>query len=65
MPLRRIGMVTFHPQGHVDEARHKVIRCNETKKKKKKLYPIERRLKKKKKTKESFFSWKKDNAVNG
>jgi hypothetical protein len=59
MPLRRIGMVTFHPQGHVDEARHKVIRCNETKKKKKKLYPIERRLKKKKKQRKVFFLGKK------
>jgi hypothetical protein len=52
-----MGMVTFHPQGHVDEGRHKVIRCNEKTK-----YPIKRRLKKINKGK-FFFSWKKDNAV--
>jgi hypothetical protein len=25
-------VVTFHPQGHVDEGHHKVLRCNETRK---------------------------------
>jgi hypothetical protein len=25
-------VVTFHPQGHVDERHHKVLRCNDTRK---------------------------------
>jgi hypothetical protein len=45
----------FHPQGQVDEGCHKVLRCNE--KKKKKSYSFGRL----KKINKIFFSWKKIN----
>jgi hypothetical protein len=49
-------VVTFHPQGHVDERHHKVLRCNDTRKRENRIC-LNEDLKKRK----DFFSWRKDN----